>query len=125
MGEASDVAAEPAPNQLSTEQIAAGWISLFDGETLFGWTPTTELDSLLAVVVRDVGWRATDTGAPPTEHDIRSGWHLATNLLRALNLLSTGGGWQDRSYGLTPAGRAVALECLHHRATGPRSSPWG
>jgi hypothetical protein len=88
-------------------------------------TPASELDSVLAVVVREVGWRATDTGAPPTEHDIRSGWHLATNLLRALNLLSTGGRWQDRSYGLTPAGRAVALECLHHRATGPRSSPWG
>jgi len=88
-------------------------------------TPASELDSVLAVVVREVGWRATDTGAPPTEHDIRSGWHLATNLLRALNLLSTGGGWQDRNYRLTPAGRAVALECLHHRATGPRSSPWG
>lgn len=87
-------------------------------------TPASELDSVLAVVVREVGWRATDTGAPPTEHDIRSGWHLATNLLRALNLLSTGGGWQDRNYGLTPAGRAVALDCLHHRATGPRRSPY-
>jgi hypothetical protein len=88
-------------------------------------TSASELDALLALIVREVGWRATDTGAPPTEHDIRSGWHLATNLLRALSLLSTGGGWQDRSYELTPAGRAVALECLHHRATGPRARPWG
>jgi hypothetical protein len=87
-------------------------------------TPASELDALLALVVREVGWRATDTGAPPTDHDISWAWHQATNLLRALNLLSTGGGWQDRSYGLTPAGRAVALECLHQRATGPRSSPW-
>jgi hypothetical protein len=88
-------------------------------------TPASELDALLAAVVREVGWRATDTGAPPTERDISWAWHQTTNLLRALNLLSTGGAWQDRSYGLTAAGRAVALECLHRRATGPRSSPWG
>ncbi|MGE3834533.1 MAG: hypothetical protein AB7H43_07085 [Acidimicrobiia bacterium] len=88
-------------------------------------TPASELDALLALIVREVGWRATDTGAPPTEHDVSWAWHQTTNLLRTLNLLSTSGGWQDRSYGLTPAGRAVALECLHHRATGPRSSPWG
>ncbi len=88
-------------------------------------TPKQELDALLALVVREVGWRATDTVEPPTEHDISWAWHQTTNLLCALNLLSTGGSWQDRSYGLTPAGRAVALERLHHRATGPRSSPWG
>lgn len=88
-------------------------------------TPASELDALLALVVREVGWRATDTGAPPTDHDIIWAWHQTTNLLRALNLLSTGGGWQDRSYGLTRVGRSVALECLHRRATGPRSSPWG
>ena len=88
-------------------------------------TPASELDALLALIVREVGWRATDTGAPPTEHDISWAWHQSTNLLRALNLLSTGGGWQDRSYELTPAGRAVALECLHRRAMGPRTSPWG
>jgi hypothetical protein len=37
-------AAEPAaaPNQLTPEQIADGWISLFDGESLFGWTPTSD-----------------------------------------------------------------------------------
>ena len=30
------------PNQLTPEQIVEGWISLFDGETLFGWTPTSK-----------------------------------------------------------------------------------
>ncbi len=85
----------------------------------------TELDALLSLVVHEVGWRAADTGAPPTADDIRWARHETTNLLRALDLLSTGGDWQDRSYGLTSAGRAVAVECLHHRATGPRSSPWG
>ncbi len=88
-------------------------------------TPASELDALLALIVREVGWRATDTGTPPAENDISWAWHRTTNLLRALNLLSAGGGWQDRNYGITPAGRAVALECLHYRATGPRSSPWG
>ena len=85
----------------------------------------SELDGVLAEVVLEVGWRSTDTGAPPDDRDIGWARRQTTNLLRALDLLTTGGGWQDRSYGLTPTGRAVALECLHHRATGPRSSPWG
>ncbi|MGH3441112.1 MAG: hypothetical protein ACRDUY_03530 [Nitriliruptorales bacterium] len=83
---------------------------------------TRKLDETLGDVVREVGWRATDTGQPPTEHDISWAWHQTTNLLRALDVLSTGGGWDDRSYALTHAGRALALGALHHRATGPRSS---
>jgi len=35
---------KPAHNQLTQEQIEGGWISLFDGETLFGWQPTSEVD---------------------------------------------------------------------------------
>src|SRR5690606_4707316 len=37
------------PNQLTPEQIADGWISLFDGETLFGWQATS-----------DANWKAED-----------------------------------------------------------------
>lgn len=48
-----------------------------------------------------------------------------SNLLRALDLLSTRGDWQDRGYGLTSCGRAVALHAFHLRASGPRSSLWG
>jgi hypothetical protein len=81
-----------------------------------------ELNATLAEVVAEVGWRATDTGLPPDERDISWAWHQTTNLLRALDVLATGSDWQDRSYALTPVGRALALECLHHRATGPRSS---
>lgn len=33
---------EGSLNQLTAEQIVEGWISLFDGETLFGWTPTSK-----------------------------------------------------------------------------------
>lgn len=29
---------EPQPNELAREDAAAGWIRLFDGESLFGWT---------------------------------------------------------------------------------------
>lgn len=84
-----------------------------------------DLDDVLAQVALEVGWRATDTGLPPDADDISWAWHQTTNLLRALGLLSRGGGWEDRTYGVTPAGRATVLECLHHRATGPRSSPRG
>ncbi len=32
------------PNQLTPEQIADGWIALFDGETLFGWQNMNDVD---------------------------------------------------------------------------------
>ncbi|MCA9230423.1 MAG: DUF1080 domain-containing protein [Planctomycetales bacterium] len=40
----STAAEDAAPNQLTPEQIRDGWISLFDGETLFGWQPTSDVD---------------------------------------------------------------------------------
>lgn len=86
--------------------------------------PSADLDAVLSDIVREVGWRAADSAAPASAEDISSARHWTTNLLRALNLLSTGRGWQDRSYGLTPTGRKVALQCLHHRATVPRSCLW-
>jgi hypothetical protein len=33
---------EPAPNTLTAKEAAEGWISLFDGETTFGWRPVGE-----------------------------------------------------------------------------------
>lgn len=44
------------PNQLTPEQIAAGWINLFDGETLFGWTPTS-----------DANWKVEDAAITVSE----------------------------------------------------------
>jgi hypothetical protein len=110
---------------LPDHQFAAALGELTIALLIDGERHSRELDAALAEVVAEVGWRATDTGLPPDESDISWAWHQTTNLLRALDLLATGGGWDDRSYALTPAGRAVGLECLHQRATGPRSSPWG
>src|SRR5438105_2792328 len=45
-----DPSGESAPhNRLSAAEIAAGWIKLFDGETMFGWKPNN-----------DVNWQITD-----------------------------------------------------------------
>lgn len=107
---------------LPDHQIAAALGEITLALLIDGERHATELDTTLAEVVAEVGWRATDTGLPPDDRDISSAWHQITNLLRALDVLATGGGWEDRSYALTPIGRAVGLECLHHRATGPRSS---
>ncbi len=41
----ADKSEKPAPhNTLSQQEIAEGWISLFDGETLFGWAPGSKAD---------------------------------------------------------------------------------
>jgi len=36
--------AEEPPVLLTAEELADGWISLFDGHSLFGWNPTSEAD---------------------------------------------------------------------------------
>jgi len=47
-----------APNTLSTEELADGWILLFDGETLFGWTAANKAD-----------WKAADGAITASEGD--------------------------------------------------------
>ena len=54
------------PNALSQEEIADGWILLFDGETLFGWTPGSEAnwkahDGLISVTEGKAGLLCTNT----------------------------------------------------------------
>lgn len=41
---AQTAVADEALNRLSSEQVEAGWILLFDGETLYGWEPTSKAD---------------------------------------------------------------------------------
>jgi hypothetical protein len=62
----SATAEETKPNQLTPEQIVEGWISLFDGETLFGWTPTSKAnwkveDGTIAVSEGDEGFLMTNS----------------------------------------------------------------
>ncbi|MCY2965703.1 MAG: DUF1080 domain-containing protein [Planctomycetota bacterium] len=58
-GASAAVAADRPLNQLSAEEVADGWVRLFDGETFFGWKPNS-----------DVNWKITegvihgDTGEP-------------------------------------------------------------
>lgn len=86
--------------------------------------PSEDLLAHATEVVLEEGWRDTSSRMPPERHTISRTIHTTTNLLRALNLLATGGDWNDRSYGLSDVGQATALEALRHRATGPRPSPW-
>jgi hypothetical protein len=72
----------------------------------------------------EVGFRDNRTGDPPDDRAVSWALHETLNLCRALGLLSVGGGWQDRDYGLTRVGKATALEALRARGTRPRSKPW-
>lgn len=52
------------PNTITPEELAEGWILLFDGETLFGWQPNNEAnwrvnDGAIAVSQGDQGLLAT------------------------------------------------------------------
>jgi hypothetical protein len=58
---------ETAPNQLSAREAGAGWISLFDGKTSFGWQPRGSArwlvtnDEITAVVGSGAGFLTTTT----------------------------------------------------------------
>jgi len=56
LGNEPTVPVVEAPRPLSDEELAAGWISLFDGQTLFGWQPQTDANWRVesgAIVVDD------------------------------------------------------------------------
>ncbi len=81
-------------------------------------------DSALATRARqaaaDQGWRDRRTGRPASMRVVVDARDEVLNLLHGLDVLEV-----DRrgeaTAGLTPVGRALALETLHHRAIGPRS----
>ncbi len=81
--------------------------------------PYDDIEATVARTVAEEGFREVGTGEPPGERDVSLAIHTTLNLVRALGLLSRGADWRDRSYGLTEAGKAVALEALRARATGP------
>lgn len=65
----ASVAAEDKPaadNQLSAEEIQAGWVKLFDGESLYGWKANSNIDwkvqdGVLDASTGDVGLLLTTT----------------------------------------------------------------
>ncbi|MEX2141504.1 MAG: DUF1080 domain-containing protein [Pirellulales bacterium] len=48
-------AQEAKPNTLNENELADGWISLFDGETLYGWEPSSKADWKVTNGVISVG----------------------------------------------------------------------
>jgi len=56
---ADDEASSPAPNQLTAEELADGWILLFDGETDYGWRAASDADWKVAD-----GMISVSSGAP-------------------------------------------------------------
>ena len=100
--------------------------SVFVGELLLALLlmadsiPGQKLKAVVGRAVSEEGFREMRTGEPPADREVSWAIQETINLCRALAVLSVGGGWDDRSYGLTETGRAVALEALRGRATGPR-----
>jgi hypothetical protein len=79
------------------------------------------LDTQVQQAIADQHWRDRRTGVPADDQVVIGARHATTNLLRALNLIEKHGRWPQATLGLTPVGRAIALEALHHRALGPRA----
>ena len=60
------VAASEPPQLLTAEELAQGWIALFDGSTLFGWEPNSDAnwrveESAIVVDAGDVGLLSTNS----------------------------------------------------------------
>ena len=89
-----------------------------------GAVPGSQIEAAVGLAAAEEGFRDSRTGEAPDEHEISWAIHETSNLCRALGLLASGSDWSDRSYGLTPTGKATALEALRARATGPRTIPW-
>jgi hypothetical protein len=84
--------------------------------------PVDDIVSAVGRVVTEEGWRDARTGAGPAQREVARAVYETLNLCRALDLLATGGHWDDPCYSLTDVGRATALEVLRSQATGPRTS---
>jgi hypothetical protein len=84
--------------------------------------PDEEIISAVGRIVTEEGWRDARTGAGPGEREVSRAVDETLSLCRALNLLATGGHWDDPGYSLTEVGRATALEALRFQATGPRTT---
>lgn len=92
--------------------------------TMTGAIPRDEITATVRQAVCEEGFRDSLLGEPPSDEDVSWVMHDTINMCRAIGLLAVGADWRDRAYGLTEVGKAVALEALRARATGPRTIPW-
>ena len=104
-------------NTLSTEDIHAGWIMLFDGETSFGWK--TEVDSVAANGVLNAGGGEYRIAKTTTEFSFfnlafeyrGNGVEVVLNGQPYSLNDSKGNGWMQAEFTVTPAekGHKVAF----------------
>lgn len=71
------------------------------------------------------GWHERASGRSPDAQTVRAQLAALLRLLEVLGLRRAGGDWRTRWVALTEPGRALALEGLRARATGPRPDPRG
>lgn len=83
------------------------------------------LKDAVGFAAAEEGFRDSRTGNPAGERAVAWAVHDVVNLCRSLGLLSVGGDWADRRYGLTELGKATDFEALRARAVRPRSVIWG
>lgn len=88
---------------------------------LLGGGPEDDHEAQLAVVLAEDGWRDQVTGLPPSREGLIAHYYAVVRRLRALGGLE-GERWYGRSIELSSVGRALALEALRKRATGPLNS---
>lgn len=99
---------------------AAGELALallIPGESL----APSEMAAAIAPAVAEAGFRDRRTQAPPDAHVVSRAMADTLNRCRALGVVSALGGWSERRYVLSDAGRVIALQSLRGRAHGPGS----
>jgi hypothetical protein len=71
------------------------------------------------------GWHERASGRPPDPQTVGAQLAEPLRLLEVLGLRRAGGDWRSRWVALTEPGRALTLEALRARATGPWPDPCG
>ena len=92
---------------------------LIDEEVL----PMDQIVSTVARALEEANYREVGTGLPPRRESILRALQETLNPARALGLFSTGRDYEDGKVGLTPVGKATALQALRSWATAPGSVP--
>jgi hypothetical protein len=92
---------------------------LIDEESL----PLDQVVSTIGQAVEEANYREAGTGLPPARESILRALQAALNQARALGLFAASPSYEERRVGLTPVGKATALQALRSWATAPGSVP--